>query len=102
MTVQTELTVADVLYQAADLIDAEGLWQGDCTPGGQTAGHCPVTAIMEITATTPALHRPSVDALQASLGFGSVSDVFWWNDAAPTVEVVTSQLRRAAQAQDPS
>jgi hypothetical protein len=94
----SDLTVSEVLNQAADLIDAEGLWQGGCS-ATNSAGQCPITAIYEITEHDRlfGLHTPAVNALQASLGFDRVAQVYRWNDAAPSAEVVTSQLRRAAE-----
>ena len=103
----TELTVADVLRQAADLIDEVGLWRGADEPSDDPT-RCAISAIYDVIGMdrspedTALLHARVTDALKASLGFEKLAQIFRWNDTAPSKEVVTSQLRQAADAVDGS
>jgi hypothetical protein len=84
-------TTAKILYDAADLIDANGWCQREMK--SNQGCYCAMGAINAVTLTP--LRHPAWDAVREEIFGGSISS---WNDHPDrTVDQVTTALRNAAR-----
>jgi hypothetical protein len=97
-------TVADVLDDAADLIEKRGLWQAS-KPGTAT-GDCVVLAVAEAALEDVPLAMNAQDALAQLVGLADErghchgQDLIRWNDdPARTKQEVLDAFRAAAKAE---
>lgn len=97
-----EIKIADILDEAADLIDEQGWWNGGDTANDMEKNVCAGIAIMEVAgSTTPGKgeHNAAFDALAEFVGITPhlSGEVFDWNDRQKCKEDVTSALRDCAE-----
>lgn len=84
------MTPADVLREAADLIEERGWWNG--RPQCGVGGHCPLSAFSAI-ARSSELERRAKNALLEALDWQPIAN---WNDRQPNGDVVIAKLREVA------
>ena len=88
-----ERTVADVLREAARIIEEFGWWQSG-NPD-RSYGHCAMTAVSQASNDDDALSSQALYVLRRSLGLGRWPDA--WNDEPDRTEAeVIAALRNAA------
>lgn len=88
---RTTLRAADILDQAADLIETKGWARGAMrTPDGRL---CAAAAIAEVSGKSNASPRRAVEAVKEEVG----RYIVVWNDSRRSPRTVIATMRRAAR-----